>query len=52
MVKTVAIIKLYQKLKPILIRIGKDRKSIKEGITNQKMLADKFFIFSISLVSR
>ena len=51
MVRMVAIIKLYQKLKPILIKIGKDKKSIKEGITIQKILVDKFLIFSISLES-
>ena len=47
----IAIIKLSQKLKPILIKIGIDRKSIKDGITIQKILVDKFFIFSISLES-
>jgi len=51
MVRIDAIIKLYQKLKPILIKIGRDRKSVKEGITIQKMLVDKFFTFSISLES-
>tara|TARA_Y100001935_G_scaffold203988_1_gene172721 strand:- start:600 stop:758 length:159 start_codon:yes stop_codon:yes gene_type:complete len=51
MVRMIAIIKLSQKLKPILIKIGIDRKSAKDGITTQKILVDKFFIFSISLES-
>ena len=51
MVRIIAIIKLYQKLKPILIKTGIDRKSVKDGITIQKILVDKFFIFSISFVS-
>ena len=32
MVRMIAVIKLYQKLIPMLIKIGIDKKSIKEGI--------------------
>jgi len=51
MVRIIAIIKLSQKLKPILIKIGIDRKSVKDGMTIQKILVDKLFIFPISLES-
>ena len=44
--------KLDQKLKPILIRKGRDMKRTKEGITIQNTLKEKFLILSISSVSK
>ena len=44
--------KLDQKLKPILIRKGRDIKRTKEGITIQNILTEKFLILSISSVSK
>ena len=44
--------KLNQKLKPILIRKGRDIKRTKEGITIQNILTEKFLILSISSVSK
>ncbi len=43
---------LDQKLKPILIRKGRDIKRTKEGITIQNILTEKFLILSISSVSK
>ena len=45
-------VKLGQKLKPILIRKGIDMKRTKEGITIQNILTEKFLILSISSVSK
>ena len=52
MVRMIPITKLYQKLKPILIRKGRDMKRIKEGIAIQNILTEKFLILSISSVSK
>ena len=50
--KKIEIAKLDQKLKPILIRKGRDMKRTKEGITIQNILTEKFLILSISSVSK
>ena len=50
--KKIEIAKLDQKLKPILIRKGRDMKRIREGIAIQNILIEKFLILSISSVSK
>ena len=43
---------LEQKLKPLLIRKGRNIKRIKKRTTIQNVLTEKFLILSISLVSK
>tara|TARA_B100000886_G_C20383504_1_gene474996 strand:+ start:932 stop:1087 length:156 start_codon:yes stop_codon:yes gene_type:complete len=50
-VKKIAMAKLDQKLKSILIRKGRDMKRTKEGITIQNILNEKFLILPIFSVS-